>query len=139
MEVFGIAVAAVIASAAWLYQRAWERQAQRILRYQEVLDRLPAFTEGNLDIEQRNEMITELRRLWLSAPDDVVRSGEKLLDLIEGRYTDPEQVALGECVLAMRRDATMASALWPRFWGTRLQAKEFRLRFARQAGHQKAD
>lgn len=131
MELWGIAIAAAIASVAWLYQRAWERQERRVLRYQEVLDRLPFFTEGGLNPEKQNEAVAELHRLWLSAPDDVVRAGEHFLDAVEGKIPDAEK-ALGEYVLAMRRDASLRSSIIPRFWQTDISSEQFRLRSAKR-------
>lgn len=135
MEFWGLAVGAAIASAAWLYQRAWERQEKRIARYQEVVDRLPYFTVANLSADKIDAMISEHRRLWISAPDDVIISGEKFLDAVEGRSDSGgtkgnSESALGEYVLAMRRDGSMRSALFPRFWPTKIKAKDFRLRSA---------
>jgi hypothetical protein len=135
MELLGVAIAAVIASAAWLYQRAWERQERRILRYQEILDRLPAFAEGNTDTEKKDEMITEIRRLWLSAPDDIVYSAESFLDSLEGVHSDNEKANskeknLSDLVSKMRQDATLRSAIVPRFWNTHLDGISFRLRHA---------
>jgi hypothetical protein len=56
-------------AAAWLYQKAWERQQQRLARYQEIIDRTPPFTEGGLDPSKGEETLAEIRRLWLFAPD----------------------------------------------------------------------
>jgi hypothetical protein len=130
MEFLGIVIGAAIASAAWLYQRAWERQERRVLRYQEILDRLDAFTPSGLSNDEMNNVVIELRRLWLTAPDDVVVAGERFLDIAEGIDTDPSQAALGQCVIAMRRDATLSSAILPRFWKTSLTSQQFRLRRA---------
>lgn len=133
MEFLGLVLTATIAAAAWLYQRAWERQEKRVARYQEVMNRLPSFIVGNLNQDGLDEVIAEHRRLWLSAPDDVIIAGENFLDAVEGRPLKNEispDVALGEYVLAMRRDASMKSAILPRFWKTKLEAKEFRLRSA---------
>lgn len=46
MDFWGITVGTAIASLAWIYQRAWERQEKRVAQYQEILDRLDAFTAG---------------------------------------------------------------------------------------------
>lgn len=127
---WGIALGALIASASWLYQKAWERHEQRIQKYQEILDRLPAFTTNSLSPEIMNKAIREHRRLWLFAPDHVVVAAEALLDIAEGKDPDPDQLALGRCVLAMRRDASFASTLIPGFWMTRLTPGVFRLRSA---------
>ena len=143
MNFLGLGLAAVIASAAWLYQRAWERQEKRVERYQKVMDTLVYFTEKRLTAAKQDEMILEHHRLWLSAPDDVVKTGEKFLDAIEGVIYIKEggqtkEEILGEYVLAMRRDASIKSALWPRFWQTKLQPIEFRLRSANQNNPQMA-
>ena len=130
MDFWGVAIGAGIASAAWLYQRAWERQEKRIARYQEVMDRLKWFTVNRLSPNKLNEMIDEHHRLWLFAPDYVIDAGEKFLDSVEGLGGSPE-TSLSEYVLAMRRDSTLGSALWPRFWRTRISPSAFRLRTAR--------
>ena len=132
MDFWGITFGAAIASATWLYQRAWERQEKRVLRYQEILDRLRYMTEENLTPEKTNELINEHHRLWLFAPDDVVVAGERFLDAVEGNGSD-STAALGEYVVAMRKDASMGSALFPRFWNTRLLPSGFRLRLAKVA------
>lgn len=128
MEVLGLIAAALVASAAWLYQRAWERQERRIARYQEFVDRLPAFTSEKADNKRVDEAIAEVRRLWLSAPDDVIRSAERLIDFAQGERIYSQQKVVGDCMIAMRKDATMMSALFPRFWRSRLSASDFRLR-----------
>ena len=70
MDFWGVAVGALIGSAAWIYQRVWEHQEKRVLRYRELVDRLPAFTVTGLDPKLMDEAMMECRRLWLSAPDD---------------------------------------------------------------------
>src|SRR3954452_374456 len=115
MDIFGITIAAAIASVAWIYQRAWERQERRTARYQEIIDRLPAFTTGQLDPTKMNEALREIHRLWLFAPDDVVEPCERVIDIAEGLDKDPKQLAVGRCILRMRRDATFSAALFPRF------------------------
>lgn len=55
---------------------------------------------------------------------------KRFLDAVEGNGSDPA-VALGEYVVAMRKDASMGSALFPRFWNTRLLPSAFRFRSAK--------
>src|SRR5215216_1642160 len=105
---------AAIASAAWIYQRAWDHREKRIARYLEVVDQLQAFTVGQLDPDRMDKAISELRRLWLAAPDDVVVAYEAFLDAVEGNVPDPEG-KLSACIAAMRNDATFSAVLFPRF------------------------
>lgn len=130
MDFWGITFGAAIASAAWLYQRAWERQEKRVLRYQEILDRLMYLTEGNLTPAKQNELILEMQRLWLFAPDDVVLTGERFMNAVVGDGNDKE-AALREYILVMRKDASMRSALVPNFWKTYLPSSAFQLRSAK--------
>jgi hypothetical protein len=129
MESLGILVGALIASATWLYQLASQRQEKRVDRYAQVMSRLCFFTTQQLQPREINKMIAEHHRLWLFAPDDVVRAGEHFLDTVQGNASDAQQ-ALNDYVLAMRRDASLTSALFPRFWKTNLKAEEFHLRSA---------
>jgi hypothetical protein len=48
-EFGGLIIATAIAATAWIYQRAWDRQQVRIERYQAILDRLPGFTQAELN------------------------------------------------------------------------------------------
>jgi hypothetical protein len=130
VDFWGITFGAAIASAAWLYQRAWERQEKRVLRYQEILDRLMFLTEGNLTSEKQNELIIEMQRLWLFAPDEVVLTGERFMNAVVGDGNDKE-AALREYILVMRKDASMRSALVPNFWKTYLSSSAFQLRSAK--------
>lgn len=128
MNLWGIAVAAFLGAIAWTYQQSWEHQKRRVEMYSAIIDLLPYFTRENRNTEKMNKALTEGRRLWLSAPDDVVQAFEKVLDVAEGKIDDCS--AFGDCVAAMRRDSTYRSALFPRFWETKLPSAHFRLRTA---------
>jgi hypothetical protein len=132
VELLGVTITAAIASAAWLYQKAWERQERRTARYEEIIDRLPSFTEAHLNPGEINAAIKEVRRLWLFAPDPVVMRCEKFLDYTEEKCKgdDSEQI-VGECILEMRKDASFLGAIVPRFWWTKLYANFFKLRTAK--------
>ena len=39
------------------------RQQQRVARYQEIIDRTPAFTEGGLDPSKVDETLAEIREI----------------------------------------------------------------------------
>lgn len=129
MDFWGIAVGATIASLAWIYQRAWERQDKRVAQYQEILDRLDAFTDGGLDKEGIAASLIKFRRLWLFAPDEVIRATEDVLDVAAGQNLDP--LAAGKCVIAMRQDASFFAVLFPRFWRTNLRPEKFIIRTAK--------
>ena len=100
----GLIIATTIAAMAWIYQRAWDRQQVRIERYQAILDRLPGFTQAKLDPDDIDAAIMEIRRLYLSAPDDVVRAANAFLEAVEKGET--KRPSLGKFILSMRRDAS---------------------------------
>ena len=58
-----LVITGIIGAAAWLYQKAWERQQQRVARYQEIIDRTPAFTEGGLDRSKVDETLAVIRQI----------------------------------------------------------------------------
>jgi len=43
-EAGAIIVAALFASLAWVYQKAWDRHERRVKQYEDILDEWPAFT-----------------------------------------------------------------------------------------------
>ena len=118
----GLAIAAAIGAVAWIYQRAWDRQQIRIERYQAILDRLPGFTQDNLDPNQIDEALKEIRRLWLFAPNDVVRAANAFVQAVE--TGESKRNTLGKLVIAMRRDASFQAALFPGFYRNTLNENE---------------
>ncbi|HWM31014.1 MAG TPA: hypothetical protein VNO69_04865 [Methyloceanibacter sp.] len=130
---WGLVLAALIGSFAWVYQKAWDRQQARIASYQQIVDMLPGFTVRHLDADKIDAALNEVRRLWLFAPDDVVRAGNAFLATIRDDQSSTDEVrerVLADFVLAMRRDASFTSSLWPRFFRTSLSAKDVRLQSA---------
>jgi hypothetical protein len=119
---WGLAIAAAIGAVAWIYQRAWDRQQIRIERYQAILDRLPGFTQDNLDPNQIDEALKEIRRLWLFAPNDVVRAANGFVQAVE--TGESKRNTLGKLVIAMRRDASFQAALFPGFYRNTLNENE---------------
>jgi hypothetical protein len=119
---WGLAIAAAIGSVAWIYQRAWERHQVRIERYQAILDRLSGFKKDKLDPDQIDETIKEVRRLWLFAPNDVVRAANAFIEAAE--KNESKRPSLGKLVIAMRRDASFHAALFPRFYRNDLKESE---------------
>jgi len=109
----GLIIATVIGAVAWIYQRAWDRQQARIERYEAILDSLPGFTQGRLNPNQIDDVLKEFRRLWLFAPDDVIKAANAFVAAAEKGET--KRPALAELVLAMRRDVSFKAVLFPRF------------------------
>jgi hypothetical protein len=122
---------AIIGAVAWLYQKTWERHERRLKQYEAILDELPAFTTASLDPERIDKVISVYRHLWLLGPDYVVRAFENFLNAVEEQSSSDStrELALGNFVVAMRRDAGFLSAIIPRF-RTSLRADEFRLKSA---------
>jgi len=113
MDFWGLTVPAIIGAVAWIYQRAWDRQQRRIERYETILDSLPGFTQDRLDADQIDAALTEFRRLWLFAPDDVITAANAFIEAAQMGQT--KRPALSKLVLAMRRDVSFKAVLLPRF------------------------
>ncbi|MBR0910806.1 hypothetical protein [Bradyrhizobium japonicum] len=128
-----IFLSTIVAAAAWLYQKAWERIERRARLYEEIIDNLPGFADGGLDPAKINAAIASTRRLWIFAPDDVVRALHEFFDCIENhKGHDAAAAALGRLVLEMRKDTSLWNVLQTgRKSG--LSPSEFRLRSARIA------
>ena len=90
-------------------------------RYQAILDRLPGFTQDNLP-NQIDEALKEIRRLWLFAPNDVVRAANAFVQAVE--TGESKRNTLGKLVIAMRRDASFQAALFPGFYRNTLNENE---------------
>jgi hypothetical protein len=82
-EFWGLIVASAIGALAWIYQRAWDRQEVRIERYQTIIDLLSGFTQDHLSPDEIDEALREIRRLWLFAPDDVIKAGNAFIEAVE--------------------------------------------------------
>ena len=95
------------------------------------MEELPGFTVSGLSADRIDRALTVHRRLWLLGPDQVVRAFEAFVVTVEGapKPDEVKELALGEFVIAMRRDATFLSALIPRF-RTQLRPEEFKLKSA---------
>jgi hypothetical protein len=125
MEFLALIVSVIIASLAWLYQRAWERQVSKIERYQSILDKIPAFTVGNLDPTVMDDAYTEFRRLWLYAPDDVLKAANEFF-LASSRPGDNSgNERLGKLIIKIRKDSSFSSAIIPKFFKTQMTPEEF--------------
>jgi hypothetical protein len=108
----GLLGAAFIGSIAWLYQRAWERATLRIELYQEILDSLEGFFEGSHDAEKINYAIRISRKLWLEAPDEIVRAINDFFEAIKNSGDTHDKFA--HMVLLMRKNSSVWDALIPR-------------------------
>jgi hypothetical protein len=124
-DALGLVVAAGIGAASWIYHKAWDRQQARILRYEEIVKRLQAFTQGQHDPDQIDEVLIELHRLYLFAPDDVVLAANAFLEAAAKGET--KRPALGKLFLAMRNDASFRSILVPRFRNSQLSESDLSL------------
>lgn len=138
MNLWALTIPALIGAIAWLYQKAWERLDRRVKQYEEIIDALPGFTEGGLDAAKINAAIAMTRRLWILAPDNVVQALHAFFHSIENSKGHAESArALGELILAMRRDASLWAVLFPRPGKSHLHADDFRLFSASSAkGHE---
>ena len=104
-EFWGLIVASGIGALAWIYQQAWDRQEVRIERYQAIIDLLSGFTQDHLSPDEIDEALREIRRLWLFAPDDVIKAGNAFIEAVEKGET--KRPTLAKFVLAMHRDSSL--------------------------------
>jgi hypothetical protein len=132
MEGWSIVIGAVIGSLAWLYQKAWERRAQRAVIYEKIVRYLPSVTVQRLDLEKLDEMLEEGRVLWLHAPDDVVLAFQAWTVSVQNGDADHEPRLKDEFLMKMRRDLTFHSAVIPRFWKTAMGTGDFPVLHARR-------
>jgi hypothetical protein len=130
-DLWALTVPAIIGAAAWLYQKTWERHERRLQQYEAILDELPAFTTAGLNADRIDKAMAAYHQLWLYGPDDVVRAFAAFLATVEEppKPDSVKELALGNFVVAMRRDVGFLSALIPRF-RTSLRANEFKLKSA---------
>jgi hypothetical protein len=130
IDIWTLTIPATVAAIAWLYQKAWERQERRVKQYEEVLDTLPGFVASGLDPAKINQAMALGRRLWLLGPDKVIRAFDEFTSAIENfRGHEASKAALGKLILAMRKDASFASVLIPRFQTT-LKPNDFEIKSA---------
>jgi hypothetical protein len=128
---WALAASAALAGLGCFYQKAWDRRERRLEHYFGIIDRLPAFLAAAPSSHEMNATITEIRRLWIVGPNDVVRAANAFLEIIDGvRPQEEKEKALRAFILAMRRDSTFASALAPRFFRNKLSSDEILLRTA---------
>jgi hypothetical protein len=121
-EFWGLIIASAIGALAWIYQRTWDRQEVRIERYQAIIDLLSGFTQDHLSPDEIDEAFREIRRLWLFAPDDVIKAGNRFIEAAEKGET--KRSTLAEFVLAMRRDSSFTAAVVPRFFRNKLEPSD---------------
>lgn len=134
---WALVVSTIIASAAWVYQRAWDRVEVRRGRYEQVLANMSAFTVGGLNPDKIDDVLAEYRRLWLTAPRIVTNAFADFLDSTQdgGSYTDDDRADLmNSLILAMRKDASLIGVLIPVKSGPALSAATFRLQAAARPG-----
>lgn len=126
MSDFVLLLGAISAAIGWLFQKAWDRRELRIQRYQEIVDLLPAFMVGHQNREMLDKAYKEIRRLWLFAPDDVVDAAIEFANsTASGNPTTDIDLAMKKFILAMRKDSTLFSALWPRLHSSKVGQHDF--------------
>ena len=67
-----LAIPITAGSVAWLYQKALERQALRIARYEKILEMANAFLRAGRNPDHIDQTLAEIRKLWISAPKTVI-------------------------------------------------------------------
>lgn len=130
---WALVASTVIASGAWIYQRAWERVEVRRSRYEAVLANLTAFTESGANPDKIDEVLAENRRLWLTAPRKVTNAFADFLDSIDsgGSFSDQDRVdRMNALIEAMRKDASLKGVLLPTGQSPSLSLTTFRLQSA---------
>lgn len=132
MSEWSLVIGALIGAVAWLYQKAWERRSQRAAVYEQIVRLLPSVTLAGLDHQKLDQMLEEGRVLWLHAPDNVVLSFQAWIAAIQNGDDFNEPRLKDEFLGKMRRDLTFSSAIWPRFWKTRMGAGDFPVVHARK-------
>lgn len=119
-----------LAERRFAYEQKADGWQRRYACYRELLDRLPALTKGQTDQVQINELLREVRRLWLFASVRTVRATNEFIESIEkGKMgSESSEQKLGALIVALRRDLTNAA---PEASGdTDLSEADFRLKSA---------
>jgi hypothetical protein len=129
MDIWALAIPAIVGAVAWIYQKTAERQERRMKQYEETIDELPAFQTAGLNPDRIDKIFAVHRRLWIHGPDNVVRAFDAFIASVEPppKATEVRELMLGKLVLAMRKDAGFVSALIPRL-RTTLKPEEFKLK-----------
>ncbi|WP_425155451.1 hypothetical protein [Candidatus Palauibacter sp.] len=92
-------------------KRRWERRKSKEGRYISLLENCVGFYDstGEQDSQDyKNKFLEEVRVVWLSCPDEIIRSAYGFLDQVKktdgekSKESDP--MALGALVLQMRKD-----------------------------------
>jgi len=129
-----IALTGIIAVIAWLYQRAWERQRAREEAYSRILDTLPSVFTGSLNPSKTDEMLSEMRRMLLFAPGDVILKAEAFLESMEESESDlVKEGAIDALIQSMRQDCSYMAMIVPKFGDARLPSTRIVLKTASKA------
>jgi len=139
---WGLVVSTVFATAAWIYQKAWDRAEARRARYEAILADLSAFTVSNNDPDRIDAVLAEQRKLWLTAPQSVTDAFAAFLEGAEGLVplTDAERSARMEhLVRVMREDTRIWSVLRPRLRRETISSRELALKSASRSAPPPAD
>lgn len=102
-----------------------EQYRRREKRYIKLLNSLTGFYQSTSDNKLRSEFLAELNRCWLYCNDDVINRSYEFLNSVSENSTssdEEKELALGNLVLAMRRDMLPRKFLRlknPKRWITR--------------------
>lgn len=116
-----------IGAGAWLFNRAWEINAAKRVRYAEIASLISALSPAATPAA-RQRLLNEVAKLWIEASARVVRAAEAFLDALEAG--DPAYEArLRELIILMRRDTFIITYFAPASRST-LEAHEIKLRLS---------
>ena len=130
-DILALSVPVLAASLAWLYQKALERQERRIARYEKIMELANSLLRAGRNPEHLDQILTEIRKLWLSAPRRIVEASTRFREATDTGQTSQEvEEAFVEFVRAMRRDCSIGAVLWPRFRNGALEDRDVKLMVA---------
>ncbi len=136
MEVTILVIGLLSAGLGWLYQKAWERQERRVKKYQKIVSLLTGFMEDSRDSNKVNDVYSEIRKLWIYGPNDVVKLGQEYVDLTCMKGNDfsakKTEEAMAKFVIAMRRDSSFWFSVFPRFNSADLDQKDIKVVIAKR-------
>ena len=134
-EAVVLAVPLTAGAVAWFYQKTMERQERRIARYERIMELANSMLRVARDPDGMDQILTEIRKLWLSAPKEIVEASTRFREATDtGKTSDEVEAAFLAFVQAMRRDCTIGAALMPRLGGSGLRARDVKLMVAWRDG-----
>ena len=80
--------------------------------YKAILGSLPGLLEGSRDHNKISDFVDNWNRLWIYAPDKVVRSAKKYIELMISNSEEEERSnALKELIIVIRKDSQLRTGL----------------------------